>query len=107
MISALRSDSLALDELDMVAELYSTRAHHAADLRAAAALLLGASGPDRCVRLSIADDADQGTVQAAIATQQTYWHELSSQPATRQSWGDVGGVVARTCEYLRTSDSLS
>jgi signal transduction histidine kinase len=107
MISALRSGSLALDELDTVAELYATRAPLAADLRAAAALLLGASGPDRCVRLSLADDADQEAVQAAISTQQTYWHDLSSHPATRQSWGGVGAVVVRTCEYLRTSDTLS
>lgn len=107
LISALRSDSQALAELDMVAELYSTRAHLAADLRAAAALLLGASGPDRCVRLSLADDADQEAVEAAVATQQSYWHELSSHPATRQSWGDVGAVVVRTCEHLRMSDTLS
>ncbi|MBV9920617.1 MAG: hypothetical protein JOY78_07170 [Pseudonocardia sp.] len=107
MITALRSDSLALDELDTVTDLYSTRSRLAADLRAAAALLLGASGPDRWVRLSLPDNADREAVQAAIATQQTHWHDLSTHPTTRGSWGDVGAVVVRTCEYLRTSDTLS
>ncbi len=107
LISVLRSDSQALAELDTVAELYSNRAHLATDLWAAAALLLGAFGPDRCVRLSLAADADQEAVETAVAAQQSNWHELSSHPATRQSWGDVGAIVVRTCEYLRTSDTLS
>jgi len=107
LLSALRSGSQAMAELDMVAELYSTRAHLAADLRAAAALLLGASGPGRCVRLSLAEDADQEAVEAAVARQQTQWHELSAHSATRQSWADVAAVVVRTCEHLRSSDTLS
>ncbi|GAA1856496.1 hypothetical protein GCM10009836_40920 [Pseudonocardia ailaonensis] len=106
-LERLRSSAHEFAELDLVDGLRAGSPALNADDRAAAELLLGASGPAAHQRLGLAPDAGPDEIRLAAAAQLNRWQRHAAHPVATRDQRAAAATLIRTCERLMSDETLS
>ena len=99
-VERVRTASVELLELDLLARTRAVDGPFAPALREEAERLLGARGSGAAARLGLAADADPGRLRAAARASVERWRAAAADPLARRATVDAAEVLVQEAEVL-------